>query len=402
MSEFFNVLSLGEARKLIIDNWPDHPPEEIGLEAALGRRLAIDITAGEDSPSFPRSTVDGYAAAAQDVFGASESIPAFLALKGEVVMGCAPDFTIGPGECAWIPTGGMVPEGASVVVMVEYTEKLGDDTILVTRPAGFGENIIRIGEDCQAGSTAIPAGRVIRPQDIGVAAALGITRLTVEPVIRAGIISTGDEIVDIQCLPQAGQVRDVNSYILAAAVRKMGGKADVFGVVPDDFDRLKQMVARVLEEKDCVILSGGSSVGTRDMSLQVLLSFPDSKLLFHGLSIKPGKPTLAVKIGDKLAIGLPGHPVSALMVFKVLVGQVFDAGYSYSVRAILSDNIASQSGRDDFVRVGLTDKEGETWAMPIYGKTGLIRVMSEAQGYIHIPYEKQGLSRGEKVIVYIF
>lgn len=402
MSEFFNVLPLGEARKLLNENWPGLPPEEIRLDDALGQRLAVDVIADEDSPPFPRSTVDGFAAAAEDVFGASESIPAFLILKGEVIMGCAPDFTLGPGECAWIPTGGMVPDGASTVIMVEYTEKLGDDTVLITRPAGIGENIIRIGEDCKAGAIAIPAGRVIRPQDIGVAAALGVDRLKVQPPIRVGIISTGDEIVDISCSPQPGQVRDVNSYILAAAVRKMGGRADTYGVVPDDFDQLKQTIAGVLEEKDCVILSGGSSVGARDMSLQVLLSFPDARLLFHGLSIKPGKPTLAVKIGHKLAIGLPGHPVSALMVFKVLVGQIFDSGYSNAVRAILSDNVASQSGRDDFVRVGLIEKEDDIWAVPVYGKAGLIRVMAEAQGFIHIPYEKQGLSRGENVTVNIF
>lgn len=402
MSEFFHVLPLGEARQLLRDNWPSLRPETVALGEGLGRRLAVGITADEDSPSFPRSTVDGYAVVAEDVFGASEAIPAFLALKGEVFMGSSPDFAIDPGECAWIPTGGMLPEGANAVVMVEYTEKLGDDTVLITRPSGFGDNIIRIGEDCRSGETAVPVGRILRPQDIGVAAALGFSEIKVERPISVGIISTGDEIVDIADSPRPGQVRDVNSFILAAAVRKLGGRATTYGVVPDDFDQLKQTVCRVLAENDCLMMSGGSSVGTRDMSLQVLLSFPDSRLLFHGLSIKPGKPTLAVKIGDQLAIGLPGHPVSALMVFNVLVGQMVSSGQSHAVRAVLHDNVASQSGRDDFVRVSLLEKDDDLWAVPVYGKAGLIRVMAEAQGFIHIPYEKQGLSRGEKVTVNIF
>ncbi|MGE5404751.1 MAG: gephyrin-like molybdotransferase Glp [Candidatus Saccharibacteria bacterium] len=402
MTEFFNVLRLEEAQRLIKDKWPRTRTEELPLNQALGRKLAVDITARENLPPFERSTVDGYAVRSQDVFGASESIPAFLALKGEVQMGTAAGVAIGPNECAWVPTGGAIPAGADAMVMVEYTEKLGDDTVLITRPAGPGDSIIKAGEDCSQGDVGLAAGTVLRPQDIGVAAALGYSQLQVECAVRVGIISTGDEIVDVNETPGAGQVRDVNRYALAAAVTRRGGTPTLYGIIPDDFDRLVDAIKTAFNENDIVLLSGGSSVGTRDMSLQAMLSLAGAELLFHGLSVKPGKPTLAAAIGEKLAVGLPGHPVSALMMFETTVGQVLSPGLAGTVGAVLSDSIASQPGRDDFVRVALRNIDDMLYAVPVHGKAGLIRVMSRADGFIHIPYEKQGFNKGEQVSVHLF
>ncbi|MGE5416138.1 MAG: gephyrin-like molybdotransferase Glp [Acidobacteriota bacterium] len=402
MTEFFNVLRLEEAQRLIKDKLPKPGTELLPLDQALGRRLAANIVARENLPPFERSTVDGYAVRSQDVFGASESIPAFLVLKGEVLMGCAAGVEISVNECAWVPTGGAIPAGADAMVMVEYTEKLGDDTVLITRPAGPGDNIIRAGEDCPLGGIGLQSGTVLRPQDIGVAAALGYSSLEVECAIRVGIVSTGDEIVDVDKTPGYGQVRDVNSYALAAAVQRRGGQPMYYGIIPDDFERLRDTVSKALMENDMVVLSGGSSVGTRDMSLQAMLSLPGAEMLFHGLSVKPGKPTLAVAIGDKLALGLPGHPVSALMVFETTIGQIMNPGFAGLIGAVLNDSIASQPGRDDFVRVALKDIDGMLYAVPVHGKAGLIRIMSLADGFIHIPYEKQGFNKGEQVMVHLF
>ncbi len=402
MAEFFKTLSLDKAREVLRSSWPLPGSELCNLQEILGRSLAADLIAQEEHPSFERSTVDGYAVLAADTFGASETLPAFLSLIGEIVMGNALEQRIESGQCLWIPTGGMLPAGADAVVMVEYTEKLDRDLVLVSRPAAAGENVIYPGEDCRVGDIIFRAGHVMRPQDIGVCAALGISRLEVLKPLSVGVISTGDEIVDIDVVPRPGQVRDVNSYVLAAGLQKYGVQPAVDGVIPDSFDRLREAVVKALNANDLLIISGGSSVGTRDMSLEVLGSLPDSQILFHGISIKPGKPTLAVRVGSKLVIGLPGHPVSALMVFEVLLGNIIAPSLTNRVRAILADNVASQAGRDDFVRIKIKEVNGDLQALPVYGKAGLIIVMSEASGFVHIPGIKQGLNKGEAIEVVLF
>jgi len=403
MAEFFNVLSLEEAQSTLKENWPGLREEEVALHEAEGRVLAQDVFSTEDLPPFNRSTVDGYAVLASDVHGASEGIPAFLSLAGEVAMGVPAEVKVQPGECAWVPTGGMIPPGADAVVMVEYTEKLGSDTVLVTRPVAAGENVMKTGEDCRQGELVIPGGRLLRAQDIGVLAALGWTRVKVASRLRTGVISTGDEIVGVDQTPRYGQVRDVNTHVLSAALRSWGSEVKAYGIVPDDCERLRESICRALTGNDIVFLSGGSSVGTRDLTLEVLLSFPGAKMLFHGLSVKPGKPTLAVKIDGQLVIGLPGHPVSALMVLTVLIGDVISTRTRSRVTAVLADSVASQAGRDDFVRVRLlANGEERPLAKPVHGKAGLIKVMSEAQGFIHIPRRLQGLNRGDPVTVHLF
>ncbi|NLG33241.1 MAG: molybdopterin molybdotransferase MoeA, partial [Syntrophomonadaceae bacterium] len=219
MTEFFQVVSLEEASQILKSNWPSPVAECVDLEHALGRTLVSEVVAAEEVPPFSRSTVDGYAVLASDVYGASEGLPAFLTLTGEIKMGSHPASGINSGECMWIPTGGMLPDGADAVVMVEHTERLDTDLILASRPVSLGENVIRVGEDCRIGDSVLPAGKVMRPQDLGVCAALGVTSLEVAAPLKVGVISTGDEIVSIDSNPGMGQVRDVNSYILAAALK---------------------------------------------------------------------------------------------------------------------------------------------------------------------------------------
>lgn len=402
MGEFLKVVHFRQAEEQVKQFFPSPRSEKLGLSAALHRVLAVPVLSPEDLPFFHRSTVDGYALDAASSYGSSESMPAYLSLRGEVKMGEASRLALQKGECCWIPTGGMLPAGADAAVMVEYTERLGDDTVLVYRPVAPWENVMQRGEDIRKDQVIMPAGKTLRPQDIGLLASLGITQVQVQSPLRVGILSTGDEIIPAEAEPGPGQVRDVNSFTLAAAVRADGGSPTNYPIIADDFSVLKEAVGQALEENDIILLSGGSSVGIMDVTLDVLLSFPGAGLLFHGVAVKPGKPTLAVSIGDKMALGLPGHPVSALMMYHVICSPALRTTRAGWVHAQLQVNLASQAGRDDFIPVVLKEEEEGIVATPLLGKSGLMRILSMADGYIHIPYEKQGLEAGQYVQVHPF
>lgn len=402
MKEFLNVLSVEEARRQLDENMPDRRLEIVPLKFASGRILAKDILCPEDLPAFNRSTVDGYAVEASDTFGCSESLPAFLDLIAFVNMGQKPDFTIQASQCAWIPTGGMLPEGSNAVVMVENTEKMGSDTVLIHRPVHPYENVMIKGEDVSRGSILFYRGHKLRAQDLGMLASLGISELKVFTPWKAGIISTGDEIIPVEQTPQGAEVRDVNSYSIAAAIMDAGGEPSTYAIVPDDSRQLKAAVERAVKENQVVFLSGGSSVGAADYSLEVLLSFPGARLLFHGIAMKPGKPTIAVAWEDHLLIGLPGHPVSALMVFQAICRPVMGGAHGPMLFGDLSENLASQAGRDDFVPVQLIEEEDGLTIRPLLGKSGLMSILARADGFIHISNEQQGLLKGQRVRVYSF
>ncbi|HWP98529.1 MAG TPA: gephyrin-like molybdotransferase Glp [Syntrophomonadaceae bacterium] len=402
MREFFKVVNYQEAREQVRQHFPSRMSEVVALEQACNRVLAVPVQSPEPLPAFHRSTVDGYAIQAQDSFGSSESIPAFFTLVGEVPMGEVPGFDLLPGQCAWIPTGGMLPPGSNAAVMVEYTEKLGEDTILVYRPVSLWENVMQRGEDIQTGQFLYEAGFRLRAQDIGLLASLGFTSLEVYRPYRVGIISTGDEIVEVESHPAIGQVRDVNSASLTAAVQTTGNLPCTYPIVRDDFGLLKATLEMALRENDLVLMSGGSSVGIKDVTLDVLQDLPDSELLFHGIAVKPGKPTLAVRVGRKLVVGLPGHPVSALMIFLIICRPVLGFAGTGFQEALCSENIASQPGRDDFIPVQLTNR-GDAWtAQPLLGKSGLMSILSRADAFIHIGYEQQGVLQGQTVTAILF
>jgi len=399
MSEFLKVVTVQEARRLIASALPVRDWEQVKLSHALGRELSEPVHSPEPIPSFARSTVDGYAVRAEDTFGCSESLPAFLDYRGEIQIGYRPELTVLPGQCCWIPTGGMMPPGTDAVVMVEYTERLGDDTVLMFRAVGPGENLMQVGEDAPEGSLLLPQGHCLRPQDLGLLASAGVQQVKVWQPYRVGIISTGNEIVPLDACPQPGQVRDVNSIALAAAVQSASAVVKTYPIIPDDYDRLRQAVLSALEENDWILMSGGSSVGVKDMTLDVLMSFPQAQLLFHGIAVKPGKPTLAVKIGSKLVVGLPGHPVSALTMFGVVCKPFLDPKPPSQVIAAAGANIASQAGRDDYVPVAIESADGQVVAYPLLGKSGLMTILAQADGYIHINYHQQGILKGESVLV---
>ncbi|WP_031517954.1 gephyrin-like molybdotransferase Glp [Desulfofalx alkaliphila] len=406
--ELFNVLTVEQAKAVISENYKKMQLERVSLTDSLGRVLAADVLAREDVPGFDRSTMDGYAVKAKDTFGASESLPAYLDIGGQVLMGKEPRGELKIGQAWAIPTGGMLPPGADAVVMVEYTEELDEQTIGVTRPVAPGENVVRRGEDVQSGSVVFKAGHRIRPQDLGLLSAVGVTDVAVLPTVKVGIVSTGDEVVAPEKLPQPGQVRDINSYALYGQVKQGGGSAKLYGLVKDDFDSLKETLTAAMAENDIVLVSGGSSVGTRDVTAKVIDTLGKPGVLFHGINIKPGKPTIGAVVGGKILFGLPGHPVSAMVVYNLLVdplvrwGSYQNAGKELFIRAKLNRNMRSAAGREDFLRVRLYFDQGELMAEPVLGKSGLISTMVKADGLARVPEGKEGVEAGEYLEVKLF
>jgi len=410
MQTFFKVktaqevlTSLGDIKPLGIEGIP--------IRSSLGRVIARDIESGEDIPGFRRSTVDGYAVAARDTYGASESLPALLTLAGEVRMGTIPQFGLNRGECALIPTGGMLPEGTDSVVMVEYSQKMEQGAVEVTRPVSPLENVIQPDDDVKRGQVVLKRGTLLRPQDLGILAGLGVSQVDVVVRPRAAIISTGEELVDIAQKPGAGQIRDINSYTLHGLCVKSGAEPLYLGIVGDRFQDLRSLIEEGLSQSDAVLVSGGSSVGTMDLTLDAFLSFDGVELIAHGVSISPGKPTIIARRGNKTLWGLPGHPVSAMIIFEVfltaafrkLSGILYPAeGMDHVIEAELDRNVESASGREDYVRVKLTYGEGRALATPILGKSGLISTMIEADGLIRIDMNTEGLYRGDTVQVRVF
>ena len=406
MKEFFKVTDLKKVLEYRTE-FPKVRTEEIPLLETVGRILAEDIVADVDLPDFPRAIVDGYALQGASTFGASEGNPAFLTVTGSVAMGESPEITIGPGEAVRIATGGMLPQGANSVVMVEHTQAIDDATIEVYRSVAPGQNMIAVGEDIKNKSRMLRQGQTIRPQEAGLLAALGKQKVAVfqKPVI--GIISTGDEIIPITEAPTRGQIRDINTYTLTGLIHEAGAQAVSFGIVRDDFKTLFEKCKQALDQCDMILISGGSSVGARDFTVDVLSAFQDAKILVHGISISPGKPTILAKVQNKAVWGMPGHVVSSMIVFSRVVkpfvahlsGQAADQKKELRLPAKLSRNVASRQGRIDFIRVQLRFEEGRLWADPVLGKSGLISTMVKADGLIEIDINTEGLDKGAEVEV---
>ncbi len=404
MKEFFQVLDI-DAVLALKERFERLESESVPLDSSTGRILAEDVVSPDDLPGFNRATMDGFAVRAASTYGASEGSPAYLEVVGAVVMGQAPVFTIGAGQAARIATGGMLPQGADSVVMLEHTDNLDANTIEVHRSVAPGQNMVARDEDMAQGQLLLSSGSVIRPQEVGLLAAIGRRAVTAYRLPNVGIISTGDEVVPCEENPAPGQIRDINSHALAALVREAGARPVAYGIVRDRYEDLHAVFEKALKENDMVLVSGGSSVGTRDLTLDALEALERSRILFHGVSIRPGKPTILAHCGTKAFWGLPGHVASAMVVFMVLVRPVLDHVAGRSARAParigarLSRNLASVQGRMDFVRVRLAEKEGDLWAEPILGQSGLIRTMVEADGLVAIDINSEGLEQGTRVDV---
>ena len=410
MKDFFKVLTVTDAKAKLFANVSLKPePETVHLMNALGRVLAEDVISPINIPGFKRSTMDGYAVKAKDTFGASEGLPAYLNIIGEIRMGQEASINLGPQEAVKISTGGMLPSNSDSVVMVEYTENLDELTIGIVKAVAPGENIVLHNEDVKENELVLNQGTLLRAQDLGVLGGMGIMEVKVYKKAKVGIISTGDEVVPPEQEPKPGQVKDINSYALFGQVLERGGIPTLYGIIQDSMADLKTTVQRALAEQDLVIITGGSSVGTRDVTAKVIDSFGEPGVVVHGVSVRPGKPTILGVIGGKPVYGLPGHPVSTMVIFDLFVTPVMNQLQGGTViykpaivRAKLSRSLSSGSGREDYVRVKLVEKNGELWAEPILGKSGLIFTMVKAQGIFKISLDKEGLAEGQLVDVSLF
>jgi molybdopterin molybdotransferase len=403
--EFFTVRTVAEtlggfrpARRTAI--------ETVALGAARGRVPAGPVRAPHDLPGFAKSTVDGYAVRAADTYGASESLPSYLDVAGAVVMGRAPEVPVTAGTAVAMPTGGVIPDGADAVVMVEYTQEPMPGTIEVVRPVAPGDGVVRRDEDVTRGADLVPAGRPLRPQDLGLLASAGVTEVAVHARPRVAILSTGDEVVDPGTASlEAGQVRDASALALAALVRDAGGEPALLGIVPDDRERLAAVLRDAVAGSDVVVVSAGSSVGARDETAAAVAGLGAPGIWAHGIAIRPGKPTLLADCGGVPVIGLPGNPRSALVVFRLvgvpivrLVGGMTDAPADPSTFARLERDVPSAAGRLDIVQVAVHDDV----ATPLFGASALLSVLGAADGYIVVPDEATGLQAGTEVVVTLY
>lgn len=391
-----------------MDRFKPLASERVPLEKSLRRVLSEDIVSTINVPEFPRSTVDGFALKAKDTFGASEKNPAILRMIGEIPMGKISDLEVKDGEAVKVATGGMVPRGADAVEMVEFTEWVDSHTLQVSKPLSPLENVIQVGEDVKAGEVVLQRGQIIRPQDMGVMAGIGRTQVHVYLRPRVAIISSGDEIVPIEAVPKPGEIRDINRYTIISMAEEVGAIPLFLGIARDRFDELREKVEQGLKEADMVAITGGSSVGTLDLTGEVLRSLPGTEILAHGVSIRPGKPTLLADINGKPFLGLPGHPVSAMVIFhffgkpilKMLSGMAKEwVWHQVKIKAKAARNIPSVPGREDYVRVKLEEQDGIFWAHPIFGKSGAIAHLAKADGFIKIGIGEEGLEEGEEAEV---
>ncbi|TFH35072.1 MAG: molybdopterin molybdotransferase MoeA [Anaerolineales bacterium] len=412
MPEFLQLIPIQSALERLMAHMPESThlaTESIPTIEALGRVLAEPIQAPHPLPEFPRSTVDGFAVQAADTFGASSSLPAYLKLSGEIRMGQPARLSLEASRAAVIHTGAMLPQGADAVVMLEDTQSLSRDEVEILRPVAVGENVIEVGEDVAKGEIVMPAGRRIRTQEIGGLLALGYTQVPVYQRPRVGIISSGDEIVPPHATPELGQVRDINSYTLGSMIVRHGGEAILRGVVKDDLDELQALVERAHHSDDLVIVTAGSSVSARDLTATAFSALGKPGILVHGISIKPGKPTILAVADGIPVVGLPGNPVSAFVVGSILIPAILERLYglprsrpSATLNAILRTNVASQAGREDFQPVRLWEDETGVHADPIYGRSNLIFTLVRADGLLVIPSESTGFEAGTIVQILPF
>jgi molybdopterin molybdotransferase len=407
MPEFFNIVTPAEALNILAKNIQPHGAiEVVDVREAGSRALAAAIYAETNLPTFPRSTMDGYAIRAMDAFGATEGLPAYFRVIGEMPMGRSSPISPQMGEAVKIHTGGMLPTGADAVVMVENTQQVDAATIEVVKPVAPGENALRIGDDIHSGQLLFPAGHWLRPQDIGGLAALGITRLKVFRPTRVAIISTGDEIIPPENEPSPGQVRDINSYTIAALTQQYGGTALPLGIIADNLNQLKQAALAGIAQADILVISAGSSVSTRDMTVEAIASLGQPGILVHGVALRPGKPTIIAMAGSKPVFGLPGNPVSTAVTFDLFVrpaiyrvGGCGQPPEKPTATARLTRNIPSTTGREDYVPVKLEWQNGQLTASPIFGESNLITTLIRADGMAVVPLDVHGLSEGELVQV---
>lgn len=402
------------ALKLLIENLPVKTLKEknVKIEDSLNFISAKDIISAEDLPAFKRSTVDGYAVKAEDTFGAKETMPVYLNLEKEIFMGQMTDFVLSEDGASKIPTGGMLPDGADASVMFEHVQIIDKKMIEVFRPVAPGENVIQKGEDVKKGENIIRRGQRMRPQDIGACAGVGVVAIAVYEKPKVSVISTGDEIVSPGKPLNMGEVRDINSYMLLGMIEEAGGRPLIKGIFKDEYEIIRNVMESSLKDSDLIIISGGTSVGTKDIIAKLIDDIGSPGVLFHGVSLKPGKPMIGGMINGVPVFGLPGHPAAVSVCFEIFILPVlnilsglkerFPQYNKRIVKARLLKNIVSTQGREEHIRVSLVEKEDGLWAEPVLGKSGLITTLVKADGTIVVPLNIYGIEKETVVDVRLF
>jgi molybdopterin molybdotransferase len=403
--EFLKAITAREALEMINDYPVAIHTEVVSLDESLGRISSDDIVAHENIPPFSRSLVDGFAIKVKDVQGAKETNPALLNYKGEIRIGEHTTVALGEGSCIYVSTGSMIPDGADGVVMQEYTRRMGD-AIEITKTTYKGENIIFTGEDIKTGGMVVARGKRLTSFDLGILAALGMTDVWVYKKLKIGLISSGDEIVSVDQLPAPGQIRDINRYTLLNSLKKTGADISFIGIARDNPDDIQDHFHSA-HEQDMILISGGSSKGERDY-ITASIEQLGGTILFHGINIKPGKPTIFAQLWGKPVFGLPGHPVSCIMALtrfvqplvrrlqgEISVGEKRTTG-------TLTTNIPSSYGIEEYVRVMINYDEKGSKISPLFAKSSVISSLSQASGYVIVPEGKEGFEQDEEVEVYYF
>ncbi|HEY4188148.1 MAG TPA: gephyrin-like molybdotransferase Glp [Polyangia bacterium] len=414
----WNLISADEARRLLLQLPPVSDVERVGLAGAAGRVLAEALVAAHPLPPERRSAMDGYAVRADDLGAA----PTELRVVGAVAAGATFAGALGPGETVSIATGATVPDGADAVVMVEATEPVTEAAsagkesrryvapggrVRVTSAVARGANVVEPGEDVKEGAVMLRAGRRLKARDLSALATFGMVDVPVFRRPRIAVLATGNEICPVGEVPGPGQVRDSNQYVLGAEVEAAGGLAIHGGIVGDDHDTLLATVARLCAAHDGVILSGGSSVGPKDLTGRILGALGAPGVIFHGVDIRPGKPTVFARMGDKPVIGMPGYPTSSMVVFEALMrpmlarlcGETVDDPWPTATRARLAEPYAKPASREDYLRVRLEARDGDVWAMVVPGGSAAISNVLQADGLARIPAGVERLEAGAPVSV---
>ncbi len=401
----FNVMESEQVENLIESNFDlTLTCTTVQLCHANGMILASDVQSNEYVPDFDRSTVDGYAVQSKDVFGCSDTIPALLTLRGEILAGEEPKAKWQSGDCFYVPTGGALPQGTDAMVMIEYAQRFSDGTVAMYKPSAPGQHIIFRGDDVKPTEVVLYKNTAVTAKEIGALSALGISQVPVYQKPKVGIISTGDELVPVDDKPKGGQVRDVNGQMLCSAVRSAGGEPVFYGIVRDEYDALLDCVQTAMKECDILLLSGGTSVGSRDATRNVIEEL--GEILVHGIAIKPGKPTIVGKIQNKPVFGLPGHPMAAYFMFMIFIsgfiGRISGKKQrTYTIEAILTSAIPSNHGREECIPVHLVSGN-PVCATPVFSKSGLITTLAGTDGYIRIDRDCEGMAKGSQVEVTLF
>ncbi|MCK8061131.1 MULTISPECIES: gephyrin-like molybdotransferase Glp [unclassified Fusibacter] len=408
---YLNVVKVSDALTLLKEKFePIQTHEVVELGSAVHRYLAEDLYAVESLPSFRRSMVDGYAVKLSDTQGASEQSPILLAHLGQVEIGKKANQPVAAGTTLYVPTGGEIPLGAEAMVMIEHTEAIGPDVAVFSTPR-FGEHIVEVGEDVSSDSLLLPKGIKLGARHMGLLASLGIHQLSVVKKPKIAILSTGDELVEVSLKPEYGQVRDCNSHIIKSVVEGCGCEVIFINHVKDDFDHLQKSIKTAVQMADVVILSGGSSAGTKDMTQTVIDSLSQDRenknVFIHGLAIKPGKPTIVGKVDQKAIFGLPGHPAACFITLKALVEPFLNYCVDKkeheikSVQCTADFQLYAASGRDVYQLVQLVEKEGVLTAHILYGKSGMVSALAKANAYVVIPMHHEGVMKGDKLTAYL-